>query len=262
MTQDEVKPYSKLKITKAYLSYFISGKTKHGIHSPTVYDFIENIIDKAYKSKSKSIENERTRLKKSKQVIDFKDYGKYGNIFRKNISDIARASLKSAKYATLLSQLVKYYKAKRVLEVGTSLGITTAYLAQNKDILVDTYEGDHTVANLAQGVWNQLGLTNVSSIVGNFDATLSEIDDVIYDVIYIDGNHKLDPTLRYFDQLQKNASESTVFIFDDIHYSKQMEEAWKQIKEMSKVSITIDLFFLGIVFMDPTLSKQNFILRY
>jgi predicted O-methyltransferase YrrM len=262
MSKKTARPYSKASIAAAYLTYYFKAKKRHGTHSPAVYSFVENVVSKAYRSKNKSIERERIRLKNSKQTIDFTDFGKEGNIFKKEVSEIAKNSLKSKKYATLLSQLVKYYKASKVLELGTSLGITTAYLAQNKDVEVTSLEGDPTVAKIAQSVWDHLGLTNIKSTIGNFDVTLDSIGDTKFDIIYLDGNHKLEPTLRYFNQLQKNASQSTLFILDDIHYSKQMEEAWKQVKAMSNVTVTIDLFFLGIVFIDSSLSKQDFVIRY
>ena len=262
MSNKSARPYSKISIATGYISYYLKAKKRHGTHSPAVYSFVENVVNKANKSKNKLIESERQRLENSKQSIDFIDYGKAGNIFKKNVSDIAKNSLKSKKYALLLSQLVKHYKAKNVLEVGTSLGITTAYIAQHKDVQVTTLEGDPTVAKIAQGVWDQLGLQNIACTVGNFDQTLDSVLDQQFDIIYIDGNHKLEPTVRYFNQLLTNAKPTTIFIFDDIHYSKQMEEAWAQIKSMSNVTITIDLFFLGIVFIDPKLSKQDFTIRY
>lgn len=262
MTEKSAKPYSKFKIAFSYLRYYFYSLSKHGIHSPKVYDFIEGILERSSDVKSSSIERERTRLKKSKQVIDFKDFGKSGNLFQKNISDIAKGSLKPKKYARLLAQTIKHYKAKQVLELGTSLGITTAYIAQHSDVQVQTMEGDPSVAEIAKNVWNQLGLDNISCTTGAFDVTMDTLGDKKYDVIYIDGNHKLEPTLRYFDTLKRNATESTLFIFDDIHYSAQMEQAWSSLKDNPDSSITLDLFFLGFVFLDKTLPKQNFTLRF
>jgi len=262
MTEKSAKPYSKLKIAASYITYRFKSLTKHGVHSPKVFEFMEGVLDRTSKSKNKKIELERERLKTSKQVIDFTDFGKSGNLFRKNVSDIAKNSLKPKKYARLISHTVNYYKASSVLELGTSLGITTAYIAQNEHVKVHSMEGDPTVVDIAKSIWKYLGYTNITTTIGDFNATLGSLGNQTYDIIYIDGNHRLEATLRYFEQLQQNAHESTLFIFDDIHYSPQMEKAWQNIKANKQVRISIDLFFLGYAFIDKTLPKQDFTLRY
>jgi predicted O-methyltransferase YrrM len=262
MTEKSAKPYSKLNIATAYFRYRFKSLTKHGVHSPKVFEFMEEVLDSTSKSRNRKIERERKRLKESKQVIDFTDFGKSGNLFKKNVSDIARNSLKPKKYARLIAQTVNYYEAANVLELGTSLGITTAYIAQNENVKVHSLEGDPTVANIANSIWKHLGYKNITTTIGDFNATLGSLGDKTYDIIYIDGNHRLEPTLRYFEQLQRHANEKTLFIFDDIHYSPQMEKAWETIQANDSVTITIDLFFLGYVFIDKTLPKQNFTLRY
>jgi predicted O-methyltransferase YrrM len=256
------KPYSVLQIGLKYIKYKWRAVNKHAVHSPRIFEFADKVLPSANKQKYKEAEKERKRLKKSKQVLDFVDYGKSGTIVVKAVSEIAKKSLKPPKYARLLGKIVDYYEATNVLELGASLGITTAYLAQNKSVAVTTLEGDSSVANIAQSVWNQLGHTNISCIIGPFEKTLDKAIMQQYDIIYIDGNHKLEPTLRYFDQLQIAAHSGTIFIFDDIHYSKQMEQAWQQIKEDERVTSTIDFFFIGVVFIDPALSKEHLELRY
>ncbi|NNJ56349.1 MAG: class I SAM-dependent methyltransferase [Bacteroidia bacterium] len=255
-------PYNKVKIARKYATYYLNADTKHKVHSPLVYALVTDVLKKTNQSKNKEIESERKRLLSSKQTIDFKDFGKSGTLFKRNISEIAKSSLKSKKYAKLLSQLVKHYKCKNILELGTSLGITTSYFASNKDTQVITLEGDQSVHEIAKGIWNQLGYTNITSLVGEFDLNLDKIPDHKYDLIYIDGNHSYEPTIRYYKELLKKSHDQTIFVFDDIHYSKGMEKAWKEIQKHETTSISIDLFFLGIVFIDPTLSQQQFTLKY
>ena len=110
--------------------------------------------------------------------------------------------------------------------------------------------------------WHAQTLDNYKCIIGNFDNTLTELGDTQFDIIYVDGNHHYAPTIRYFEQLQHNAKVDTLFIFDDIHYSPAMEQAWQQIKSSDKCGVSIDLFFLGFVFFKPVLQKQHFVLRY
>jgi predicted O-methyltransferase YrrM len=255
------KPYSRIRIAWKYLKYYFGAASKHKVHSPFVYDFFVEVIGKTRASRNKGVEQERARLLRSKQVIDFKDYGKNGNVFRKTVSEIAKKSLKKRAHARLITQTAKFYEAENILELGTSLGITTAYLAGLKNTKVVTLEGDENVSQIAKGIWGQLGYENVISLVGDFDSNLDNIPDVQYDMIFIDGNHKYEPTLRYFKELLKKSTEKTIFIFDDIHYGKGMENAWAEIKKMPEVTITLDLFFLGYVFIDPTLTKQDFILK-
>lgn len=255
------KPYSKSKIAYKYFKYFLSAKSKHAVHSPFTYNFVDNVVTSAFGFQSRKIERERKRLLKSSEVIDFKDFGKQGNVFRREISSIAKNALKSKKYAQLLGQTVKFYKPKKVLELGTSLGLTTACLAQ-KNTEVITIEGDPTVAKKAKEVWEKLKLNNITSIVGDFDSALDSVKEQVFDIIYIDGNHHYTPTMRYFKILQKNAHPSTLFIFDDIHYSKEMERVWTELKNMHKVRVSIDLFFLGFISLDESLSKQDYVIRY
>lgn len=255
------KPYSKYRIVLKYIIYFFRAKSRHAVHSPFAYDFVDNVVNKAYGFRRRKIERQRKKLLQSSESIDFIDYGKQGNQFRKKISDIAKKALKSKKYAQLLGQAVAHYKPTEVLELGTSLGVTTAYLAQNAN-QVTTLEGDPAVTQKAEEVWSNLKIKNISSIIGNFDETLGRLEGQTFDIIYIDGNHIYEPTMRYFQELQKRAHSSTLFIFDDIHYSKEMEKVWTELRNMHKVRVSIDLFFLGFVSLDPALSKQDYVIRY
>lgn len=262
MLKKASKPYSTLTMVWRYFLYRIKAGNKHSVQPPILFSFAENVLSGASKSTYKAAEKERQRLKNSKQVLDFVDYGKSGVLLEKAVADIAKKSLKPPKYAKLLSTIVEHQEAKSVLELGTSLGITTAYLARNEKTEVITLEGDPSVAQIAQSVWNQLGHKNIKCTVGPFEKTIESVLDTQYDVMYIDGNHRLEPTLRYFDQLQAAAHSKTLFIFDDIHYSVEMEQAWEAIKADERVSSTIDLFFVGVVYIDAALNKQHFTLSY
>jgi len=85
--------------------------------------------------------------------------------------------------------------------------------------------------------------------------------DVI-DLVYFDGNHQKEPTLNYFHTCLQKAHKNSLFIFDDIHWSDGMEEAWEQIKKHDRVHLTIDLFQFGIVFFEKEMPKQHFILKF
>ena len=264
--------YSRFQLAQKYFHYYVTASNGkgHGIHSPFVFDFIKHVLnDKKKYECYASIEKIRNELLHDKREVDVEDFGA-GSLtvpFRKKrISDITRSFLKSKKLARLLFRIVQYYKPHNIVELGTSLGVTTAYIASaNKTSAVFTLEGAKNIAAIAQENFKKLELQNVKVIQGNFDDTLPELLSWIQkmDLAYVDGNHRKMPTLNYFQQLLKKFSDHSVFIFDDIHWSQEMEEAWKVIQQHPSVTFTIDLFFIGLVFFKKEFkAKQHFVIRF
>jgi predicted O-methyltransferase YrrM len=182
-----------------------------------------------------------------------------------SVSEIAKRSVKPAKYGQLLFRMVNYFQPKHVLELGTSLGITTSYLrAGNIGSAVTTVEGCPEIAAIAQKNWLYLGYENISLHIGNFDEVLPELlrKEQVIDFVFFDGNHRKTATLEYFNRCLEKVNEKSVFVFDDIYWSAEMEEAWEEIKANEKVSVTIDLFFMGIVFFRKGQAKEDFVIRY
>jgi len=147
------------------------------------------------------------------------------------------------------------------LELGTSLGVTTAYLASvNSNIKCVSLEGSTEIANIARDNIDYLGITNIKIIEGNIDETLdialSEFETL--DFVFFDANHKKEPTLKYFNKCLELINENSIFVFDDIYWSKEMEQAWKEIKKNKNVTSTIDLFEMGIVFFKKYLPNSNY----
>ena len=184
----------------------------------------------------------------------------------RSVSEIARASLKSAKYAQLLFRIVKQYRPGTIIELGTSFGLTTAYLASGSPgSKVFTIEGSSAIANIAREGLAELGLQNIEIVEGEFLQSLPMVLSRTRsaELVFLDGNHRKEPTLAYFDQLIKYKTDLSLFIFDDIHWSKEMEEAWGEIKTDPRVTLTIDLFFFGLVFFTPAIKfKQDFVIRF
>ncbi|MFN5335119.1 MAG: O-methyltransferase [Bacteroidota bacterium] len=265
--------YSPFQIATKYLHYLLTASNGkgHGIHSPFMYQLIDEVFNaKGNRDYYKDIEKIRKELLRNDQIIEVEDYGAGScgiNLKERKINDVARLSIKSPKYAHLLYQLVKFVKAKHILELGTSLGITTAYLsAANPKGEVITLEGATKIADLASSHFQKLNLQNIQLIRGNFDATLPALlqkSDKKYDLIYIDGNHTYEATVRYFTMLLPFTHEHTLIIFDDIHWSKGMEKAWQEIKSHHTVTLTIDLFFIGLVFLRRSqMVPQHFRIRF
>ena len=264
--------YNHFQLARKYLNYqFKASNGKgHGIHSPFVFDFIINVLnDKKHYDCYEKIETLRNELINDLQIIHVDDFGAGSTVMKLNerkISDIARSSLKPKKYAQLLFRIIQHYKPQTIIELGTSLGITTSYLASgNKNATVYTCEGSSSIAGIAQNNFDNLHLKNIQLIQGNFDETLPPLLGKLnkIDFAFVDGNHRKEPTLNYFYQLLTHSYSSTIFIFDDIHWSAEMEAAWLQVQKHKSVTLTIDLFFIGIVCLTNDIKvKQQFSIRY
>jgi len=264
--------YSKPQLALKYIQYYITAANGkgHGVHSPFVFNFITHVLNDRRKFYAYSkIESLRHQLLYTKNSVEVEDFGAGSSVMQhksRHIKDIARWSLKSPKYAQLLFRMVNYYQPQHILELGTSLGITTAYLAAaNSSAKVVTMEGAPAIAALAKSHFNQLDLKNVRLVKGNFDETLlPELrNSKQLDFIFVDGNHKKEPTIRYFNQMLPYFHNSSIVVFDDIHWSGEMEEAWSLIKQHPSVTCTIDLFFIGLVFINTDFKqKQDFVIRF
>jgi predicted O-methyltransferase YrrM len=176
-----------------------------------------------------------------------------------------RVAAKPSKYGQLLFRMVNHFQPTTVLELGTSVGITTAYLsAAHSKIKVTTIEGCPEIAAIAATNFKHLNIQNIDQQIGNFDsllpAFLAKTEKL--DFVFFDGNHRKEPTLNYFYQCLEKAHESSVFIFDDIYWSAEMTAAWEIIKNNAQVTVTLDLFSLGIVFFRKEQVKQHFLIRY
>lgn len=179
---------------------------------------------------------------------------------------IAKNSAKPKKFGQLLFRMIRCYQPRTVLELGTSLGITTSYLSlANPGSSVITMEGAKEVAAAAKRNISNMGLNNITFVEGNFDDTLQQVTNGCpgIDLAFVDGNHRREPTERYFLQLLEKKHNDSIFIFDDIHWSAEMEAAWNTIRRHPAVRCSIDLFFIGIVFFRREFhEKQHFSIRF
>lgn len=254
-----------------YLVYLFHAKNRHGIHSPFVYDFNCNILnDKSQYPEYLIVENQRRQLLRNPNLIEVIDFGagksKIGySTHLRRVKDIAVRSGIPVKYGRLLHRLVRHFKPLVILEMGTSLGISAMYQSSAApDSRFLAMEGCASTAEFALSNLNAIGSTNVHITMGNFDNVLPGLLEQTgtIDFAFIDGNHTKAATLNYFNQLLKHADNDSVYIFHDIHWSAEMEQAWEEIKKHEKVSVTIDLFYMGLVFFRKELSREHFILRF
>lgn len=259
----------RLKALFAYLRYYIHGSTKHDIHSPFVFELLTKVIESKMEEPCfADFEHLRKTLLASPEAIEVEDLGAGSSILKgkdRKIHDIVRHSAKSPKYAQLLYRLAAHFKPAETLELGTSLGISSLYLAAgNESGILTTLEGSTAVAERAKTNFKALHAKNIRLIEGNFDHTLPVFlqSSGKLGLIFFDGNHRKEPTLNYFRQCLSKKHEDSLFIFDDIHWSDEMTQAWEEIKASPEVSITIDLHQLGLVFFRKGKEKQDFVIRF
>ena len=254
---------------KSYISFLIASTNQHGVHSPFVYDLITKCFysnQKKYTVQSDKIKSYNNSLLINNQSIKVTDFGAGSRVFKSNnrkISAIAKNAGISNKRAKLLIKIVQYFNPKNILEIGTSLGIGTACLSLgNTESKITTLEGCPETAKIAIEQFTKFNLNNIKVEIGNFKSTLPKaLFDKKYDLIYFDGNHQKKATINYFEQCLTSAHNDSIFIFDDIHWSKGMKEAWNYIKDHEKVTVSIDTYQWGIIFFRKEQPKEHFIIR-
>ena len=256
-------------LVSGYIKHIFNAKTRHGIHSPFVYRLVDEVIyDFKDKAEYLAIEKLRTKLLKDERFITITDLGAgshVNNQKQKQVKVIAKNALKPKKLAQLLYRLAKEFQPKKIIELGTCLGVTTSYFkAAVPNVNVITMEGCPQTAAVANENFKQLLLNKVDLVVGNFDEQLPRVLQTqdFLDFIFIDGNHRKDATLNYFNWCLPKVHEKSVMIFDDIYWSEGMKEAWEQIKKHPQVTITIDLFWIGLVFFKKYQVKEDFRIKF
>jgi predicted O-methyltransferase YrrM len=252
-----------------YLKYRRLKTNEHGIHSPFVFDLYRYVFlnNNAYYGYEK-VEALRTSLSQNNSEVKITDLGAgsaSGVKTKRTIKNIVHTASKPLKYSRLLFRLADYFRSDVIIELGTNLGISTASLALARPkSSVITIEGSPEIHKIAVSNFESLEIGNITAACGNFDIELPKILALTdhLDFVFFDGNHRKEPTLSYFRQCLPKAHNNSIFIFDDIYWSKGMTEAWKEIKEHPKVTVTIDIFQMGIVFFRKEQVKQHFVLSY
>lgn len=254
-----------LHILKSYLKFLYNSKNEHGVHSPFVFTLVTKCFyDKKKYAEYSILKNYRDSLLENKNTIDVTDFGAGSRVFKSNtrpISKIAETAGITKKRAEILFRITNYFQPKSILEIGTSLGLATSALALgNPKATITTLEGCPNTLNVAQKHFKEFGFKNNKSIITEFSNYLKNCTEP-YQLIYFDGNHSKKATLEYFELLLPTITNETVWIFDDIHWSQDMEEAWESIKDHPKVTVTIDTFQWGLVFFRKEQPKEHFVIR-
>ncbi|WP_347049962.1 O-methyltransferase [Flavobacterium olei] len=257
---------------KSYLKFLWNSKNEHAVHSPFVFNLLTRCFyDRKYKPEYAILKKYRRSLLENANFIEVTDFGAGSRVFRsskRQIAKIAKTAGISPKRAELLFRVTTYFQPENILEIGTSLGLATSALALGSRSLgtkgkVITIEGCPNTADIAKNQLEQFSCNNVENVISEFESFLitENLQSVIYDLIYFDGNHSKSATLKYFELLLPTITNDSVWIFDDIHWSEEMEEAWEVIRNHPKVKVTIDTFQWGFVFFRREQEKEHFIIR-
>jgi predicted O-methyltransferase YrrM len=238
---------------------------EHSIHSPYFFDFYEKVIlNKNQISGFDEIEKLRTKLLESTLEIEMKDLGAQSihfNSEKRLLSKVAATSISPQPLCELLFRLVNYMEATSIIELGTSAGITSLYLAQQPRSKVITFEGNKELINIALTHFEYFEIKNIKLVEGNLDNTLSDYlqDPAKIDFALMDANHRYEPTIRYFNLLAKRIAQKGIIVLDDIYHSEEMAKAWKELSRHELVYGSADLFRCGILFFDPALNRQHYV---
>lgn len=249
----------------SYLKHRLNSTNQHGVHSPFVYDFTTKCLydDTRYEEYQK-LDDYRAALLSNQQSIEVTDHGAGSRVFKKNrrkVRDIAKHVASGRKENRLLFRLARYFKPKSVIELGTSLGMGTYALAlANDKAVVSTVEGCHQTLKVANEFHKMAGLSNIHHSHTTFELFLAEHKGS-FDLAFLDGDHRKSQTIKYYEQLKQLSHNESIIIIDDIYWSREMLEAWELIREDSDATVTLDLYYFGMVFFRREQKKQHFKIR-
>lgn len=246
----------------SYLKFILNSTNQHGVHSPFVFDLITKCFyAKTNVSDIKKYQDYRRSILRNNDEIEVVDFGARSKNFRSNkriVKQIAKHTGINFRRVKLLIRILRYFKPKIILEFGASLGLgTTALHFGYPEALI---EGCPNTATLSKNLFDKFSFKNINVITGEFSEGLSKIESKL-DLVFFNGNHQKKATLTYFEYCLDYIHNDSIFIFDDIHRSKEMKEAWVEIKMHPDVRITIDTYQWGFVFFRREQEKEHFIIR-
>jgi predicted O-methyltransferase YrrM len=253
-----------------YIKYHFTAATKYDVHSPFLYNFITQVVeDKTHYKSYNDLQKLFSALNKNNSTLHIEDLGAGTTYEKSKVKTVAAVFNNTAlkgKYGKLLFRIVNYYKPSAILELGTGLGIATSYMAlANTNAAITTIEGSAEIAAVAKENFKQSNINNISLIEGNFDnilpAFIKQHQNI--DFALMDGNHRYESTINYFNQLLKLCHNDTIIIIDDIHWSEEMQKAWNEIAQHTAVTLSLDFYKIGIIFFRKEFKvKQHFAIRY
>lgn len=253
-----------------YIDYFLKVADQHSLQAPFIFKFYSRLLQGMKNNDGiGEIEAIRKAFLKDNYIIKGDDPGAGSRVAKllrsKKIATIARYGISSKKECIFLSELVKIFQPETCVELGTSLGIATSYLAKaSKHARIYTFEGNSDLVQKAKEVFRHLNCDNVQIIHGNIDETLpNHLESLVkIDMAIIDANHTYEALLRNFNLLKTKMNSEGIMVIDDIRWSVDMYRVWKKLISDETVSISIEFLNNGVLFFEKKLRKQHYILSY
>lgn len=252
---------------KTFLNFLWHSTNQYGVHPPFLYKFITRCLyAKTPKSKRVALKKARKTVFESVEKTAITDFGAGSQRFstaERTVSQIAKNAGMPWHQSKLISKIIAYFNIKNALELGTSVGLGSIAMAcKNPELRLDTVEACTNTCAIANQHFKNLNLKNISVQHTDFKTFLNDLPKgKTYDLIYLDGHHDKQATLDYYELIKPHMHNETIFILDDIYWSKGMQEAWQRICRDNDVKLSLDLYFWGIIFFKPELSKQDFKIR-
>jgi predicted O-methyltransferase YrrM len=256
-----------IRLVREYINYWIKGKNRHGVHSPFVFDFNDKCLRTAVPENVRSLYSDYyNQLRNSDQKIIVDDFGagskKLGN--KRKVQSIAKISGSSAKYANLIYKIVHYYQPGHILELGTSLGLSTLMMRLgNRYAEIDTIEGCRQTLEVTQQQFPTELKEKINFHRSTFDAYLTKTNKPkTYDFIFVDGDHRGESVLKVLDLLNTFIHDETIILLDDIRWTEDMQSMWYALIASGNYHVSIDLFKMGIIVPRKHQATENFVIRY
>lgn len=254
----------KLFQVRSWLTHWLHAVDEHSIHSPYFFDFYQKVIrSKNDPAEFEDLEKLRAQLLQNQTLLTVKDLGAPSPHFtdeKRTLAQIAGTSLAPAALSQLIYRITRYMDASTMLELGSSLGVTTLYMARQGGQVI-TFEGNPALINIALTHFEYFDTKNIRLIEGNIDTTLPDYlqNPAKISFALMDANHRYEPTMRYFNLLTKRIADKGIIVVDDIYYSEEMTRAWHELRSHELVYGSVDLFRCGILFFDPALNRQHYV---
>ena len=252
---------------KVRLQYVLRAHYRkgHWVHSPFTFRTLNNVIfERTPYYSFLQIENLRQQLRQNNTPLTLQTLGT-SKAKTTTIAKELKNSTKAPRLAQLLQRLCASNQSHYIIELGTNLGLSTAYLASNNTkSQVYTLEGQPQLCQIARQNFNQLQLNNIQIIEGNINDTFPHLIQQIpqIDLLFIDANHQYQATLDYYHLAKTKTHKNTIIIFDDIHWSEGMQQAWNEIRQDPDIHLSIDIFHMGIVWFNTNIPKQHYIVAF
>lgn len=259
--------YKFLTRIQLFIQYLIKGRSKYYIHSPFVYDFCRFVLNRNPSKKDiDTISAIKKYFQTSKGVLDLQEFGAgKPRTYTIDTKNYLKRTAITNKYGKLLHHLIAYYQIERVIETGTALGISTSWMAlANPNCKISSIEGNKKLCDVSNEMFNRFSITNTQVYCGLVEDVLPELAKNMKckTLLFIDAHHTGAATMRYFAMIKPYVKDDTIVVFDDINYSAEMHDAWKNIICDERITLSLNLYRIGVIFFNPSLSKQAFSLYY